>query len=81
MRYFFDLREGNRVALDDEGMEFASVDLAQEEAALSLANLARDHVLTNQWHPASHLLAIHVRDKNGPVLKAQFTFEIGRANH
>jgi len=81
VRYFFDLREGSQVALDDEGVEFPSVQLAQQEAALSLAELARDFVLTNGGNGISQSMAIHVRDKNGPVFKAQFAFEIGRADH
>ena len=81
MRYFFDLREGNRVACDDEGIDFPSLEAAQQEAALSLADLARDFVLTNGNNGISHSMAIHVRDKNGPVLKANFVFEIGRADN
>ena len=81
MRYFFDLTEGNQVALDDEGIDFPSVELAQQEAASSLANLARDLVLTNGRSGISQSMSIHVRDKNGPVLKAHFLFEIGRADH
>ena len=81
MRYFFDLTEGDQVALDNEGIDFPSVEMAQQEAALSLANLARDLVLTNGRNGVSHCMAIHVRDTNGPVLKAHFVFEIGRADH
>ena len=81
MRYFFDLREDNQVVLDREGIDFPSVELAQQEAALSLANLARDFVLTNGKNGLSHNMSIHVRDENGPVIKAQFAFEIGRADH
>jgi hypothetical protein len=81
VRYFFDLREGDQVALDDEGIDFPSVELAQQEATLSLANLARDLVLTNGRNGITQSMAVNVRDKNGPVLKAEFAFEIGRANH
>lgn len=34
-RYFFDIREGDKVAIDEEGKELPHVEAAQEEAALS----------------------------------------------
>ena len=81
MRYFFDLREDNQVAIDDEGIDFPSLEAAQHEAALSLADLAHALVRTNGINGIPQSAAVHVRDKNGPVLKAHFVFEIGRADH
>jgi hypothetical protein len=43
-RYFFDIREGDQVAIDEEGKELPHVEAAQEEAARSLADLARDKI-------------------------------------
>jgi hypothetical protein len=57
------------------------IDLAQQEAALSLACIARDLVLTNGLTSTSHSIGIHVRDMNGPVIKAHFVFESRRADH
>jgi hypothetical protein len=60
MRYYFDLRDGEEVAVDDEGVELPSLQAVQEEAALSLADW---HAI--RTHPndgAGHLMAIEVRD-------------------
>jgi uncharacterized protein DUF6894 len=43
-RYYFDLRDGDDLAADEEGMVFATIDGAQSEAAHSLADMARDAV-------------------------------------
>jgi hypothetical protein len=39
MRYYFDMREGESLALDDEGLELPSLAAAEHEAALSLADI------------------------------------------
>ena len=79
-RYYFDLRDGDELAADDEGMELSSLERVQEEAARSLADMARDAVRKNQDR-AGHEMAIEVRDDNGPVLQVKFTFEIDRRTH
>ena len=35
-RYYFDIREGDDFAPDEEGLEFSSIQAVQEEAARSL---------------------------------------------
>jgi hypothetical protein len=40
-RYYFDLREGDDLAPDEEGLELPSIEQVQEEAARSLADMAR----------------------------------------
>ena len=78
MRYYFDLHDGNQVIVDDEGLECGSIERVQEEAARSLADMARDAALTHGRHGTGQRISIQVRDQNGPVLKAQFIFEIDR---
>ena len=41
-RYYFDLRNGDEIAPDEEGLELPSIARAQEEAARFLTDLARD---------------------------------------
>jgi hypothetical protein len=41
-RYYFDLRDEDEVAVDEEGLELSSLRAVQIEAAKSLADLARD---------------------------------------
>jgi uncharacterized protein DUF6894 len=76
-RYYFDLREGDDLAADDEGLELPSIERVQEEAARSLADMARDAVRKNH-DGAGHRMSIEVRDDGGPVLQVKFTFEINR---
>ncbi|KJC60055.1 hypothetical protein UP10_15395 [Bradyrhizobium sp. LTSPM299] len=71
-RYFFDIREGESVAPDEEGLEFPHVEAAQEEAARALADLVRDKI---RGHPNNYM-AIEVRDNDGPVVEAKFVWEL-----
>lgn len=44
--YYFDIREGDEIFSDEEGLELSTVEKVQEEAARSLADMARDAVRT-----------------------------------
>ena len=76
-RYYFDIREGDELAPDDEGLELSTVQAVQEEAARSLAEMSRDAV-RRRHDGAAHRMAIEVRDDAGPVLEVKLTFEINR---
>jgi hypothetical protein len=70
-RYFFDIRDGDILAVDEEGMELPNIRAAQEEAALSLADMTRDRISSKpRWH-----IAIEVRDDDGPVMEASFQWQ------
>jgi hypothetical protein len=43
-RFYFDVREGARFAPDDEGLEFASLEAAEHEAACAAADIGRDRL-------------------------------------
>ena len=76
-RYFFDLLEGDLLAVDEEGLELSSLRAVQAEAAKSLADMARDAV--HSFPPATgrQNMAIEVRDAAaGPVMQVKFTFEV-----
>jgi hypothetical protein len=79
-RYFFDLREGDSLAVDEEGVELASVEAVQEEAARSLAEMAKE-VTPGTSNNGGHPMAIEVRDDNGPIMKVLFVFEADRRLH
>jgi hypothetical protein len=57
-RYYFDTQDGGDVVIDEEGLEFSSLEGVKREAARSLAELARD-VLPGS---VRRELAIDVRD-------------------
>ena len=69
--YFFDTRDNDELIVDDEGLDYPSLEAVKIEAARSLAELARD-VLPGSL---KRVLTVEVRDALGPVLKALMTFE------
>jgi len=69
-RYFFDIRDGDELVPDEEGVDMPDVEAAQEEAAQTLADLARQKIRGLSFHH----LAVEVRDLDGPVLEANFTW-------
>jgi hypothetical protein len=71
MRYFFDTRDNGTFIEDDTGIEFADLDAVKTQAALSLAELARD-VLPGSIR---RVLSVEVRDAFQPVLRDVLTFE------
>jgi hypothetical protein len=75
-RYFFDLRDGETLAADEEGVELPNLQRAQEEAARSLAEMARERGFDADAGGAhdAHDMAIEVRDDDGPVMKLMFLF-------
>jgi hypothetical protein len=76
-RYFFDLRDGDAVAVDEEGIELRSIAAAQEEAACSLAQMAMERA-ADEVRNRAHRMAIEVRDSDGPIMKVLFIFEADR---
>lgn len=78
-RYFFDLRDDDELTRDDEGLELSTMETVQEEAARSLADMARD-ASSRQMERDTRWL-VEVRDDTRPVLQAKFTFHIERVKH
>ena len=76
--YYFDLRDAGYLSVDEDGMELPTMQSVQIEAACSLVDLAKDAVWTTAATGLGHQMAIEVRDENGPVLQANFTFAIER---
>ena len=79
-RYFFDFRDDDEPTRDDEGLELSTMEAVQEEAARSLADMARD-ASRRPHNGAGHQMAVEVRDDTGPVLQAKFTFHIERVKY
>ena len=73
-RYYFDIREGDQLAADEEGLMMRDIDAVQKEAAQSLADMARDAVSGRMLHR----MAIEVRDDIGPVLEVRYRWQIRR---
>jgi hypothetical protein len=77
-RYYFDLRNGDDLIVDEDGEVHLHLGAAQDEAVRSLACLIRDAVGKSTGSLTE--LAIEVRDDNGPVMHAKFTLQVLRKN-
>ena len=71
-RYYFDVREGDSIHVDNEGAEISSIDLAWTEAARTAAEMSKDGIHKRN---SDHRLAAEVRDNSGPVISVSVTFE------
>jgi hypothetical protein len=77
-RYYFDLRDNDELAVDDEGVELFTLQAVQIEAARSLVDMARQAIWTKAETILDHRMAIEVRDEHGPVLQASLNGENSR---
>ena len=69
--YFFDTRDGDVFIEDDVGLELPDLEAAKAQAALSLAELARD-VLPGVER---RTLIVEVRNEQQPILAVLIVFE------
>jgi hypothetical protein len=76
-RYYFDIRDNEAIAVDEEGLELPDLRAAEIEAAQSLAHMAKDMAPGTERHH----MAIEVRTDDGPVFQAAFIFELTRLKH
>lgn len=74
--YYFDIRDGQALSVDEEGLILANQRAAEIEAVLSLADTAKDLVPS----ASSSSLAIEVRDDKGPIFRVAFLFGTARSN-
>ena len=77
-RFYFDLRDGDELAVDEEGLELPDIRAVQAEAAISLADMARDAIHNSPLVARAHHMAIEVRDGTSPVMQVRFSFEVER---
>ncbi|WP_244068257.1 DUF6894 family protein [Bradyrhizobium sp. Ce-3] len=63
-RYFFDIREDDELAVDEEGILLPDIEAAEIEAAKSLADVVRDRAIANR----SRQVTIEVRDESGAIV-------------
>ena len=71
-RYYFDIRDGENLYPDEEGLELADQTAAEVEAAQSLASMAKDLATLDERRD----MAIEVRTELGPLFKAALIFEV-----
>lgn len=73
-RYYFDTRDGETFIRDEVGLELPNIEAAQDQAALALAEMAREQV------PGAtrREFCIEVRDHGAPLLETSLVFEAQR---
>lgn len=74
-RFYFDVREGTRFIPDEEGLEFASLEAAEHEAACTAAEIGRDRL------PTGDAREITVEVRNGHrqrVLTIRVAMDVNR---
>ena len=69
--YYFDTYDDDTVSTDEIGLECRDLAQVKQQAAVSLAELARDVLPSSE----KRRLAVKVHDGDGPVLEARLTFE------
>jgi hypothetical protein len=77
-RYYFDLRDSEGLVVDEEGLELQCVQAVQEEAALSLADAARNGLRGSD--DSLNQLTIEVRTDTGPFMRVCLSFDVARRN-
>lgn len=60
-RFYFDVLDGDSLARDDTGLEFPSLDAAEDEAARAIADIGRDTLPKR----GGSELCVRVRDSSG----------------
>lgn len=70
-RFYFDIWDGESLAVDEEGLDLTDQRAAEIEAVLSLADIAKEL----ETFASVDRLAIEVRDARGPVVRATFACE------
>ncbi|UGY14574.1 hypothetical protein HAP48_0039510 [Bradyrhizobium septentrionale] len=74
-RYHFDLRDGEALVPDEEGVVLPDLGSVQEEAAKALADMVHNAALKSV---SLVQMAIEVRDDDGPVMHVKFAVDILR---
>ena len=73
-RYYFDFRDEDGPAIDEEGVELRDVEAAQSEAAFAMADAVRDRLRGPVPRPGE--IAIEARDDIGRVARVRVSIEM-----
>jgi hypothetical protein len=71
-RYYFDIVADEQVTVDEEGELLLNLETAQQEASLSLTEIAREELRAERTIAR---LAIVVRDVKGPVCEIAYRWD------
>ena len=76
--YYFDLKDSEGLAVDEEGLELQCVQAVQEEAALSLADAVRNGLRRSDG--ALNQITVEVRTDAGTFMRVSFSFDVAGRN-
>ncbi len=72
-RYFFDIRDGDSVSVDDIGIDCASLEDVRFQAIDALPEIAREELPDGDYR----VFEVQVRDATGkPIFTGRLTFEL-----
>ena len=72
-RFYFDIREGESLVPDEDGLEFPTIMAARDDVSRTLGQMMKEAMPDGQHHD----MAVEVRgDDKRPLLKVQITFEV-----
>ena len=74
--YFFDVRNGEALAIDAQGLDLPDIETALEEATLSLAEMAKDASRQRARSFSGSRMAVEIRDEKGPVLCVKLSLNV-----
>lgn len=74
-RFYFDVHEDGKVILDEEGLEFDSLDAAEREAAITAAEIGRECLPKCR----TRNIKVEIRDQHGQrVCAVRVSIEVQR---
>jgi hypothetical protein len=72
-RFYFDIRDGESLVVDEVGLEFPTVNEARDDASRTLGQMMKEAMPDGQHHD----VAVEVRgDDKRPLFRVQITFEV-----
>ena len=72
-RFHFDVHEDGHLFRDEDGQDFANVDVARQEAVLTGTSIARDAFVAGS---ADHVVVDVREDEHAPCLKVSIKLEV-----
>jgi hypothetical protein len=72
-RFHFDVHEDGHLFRDEDGQDFANVDVARKEAMLTGTSIARDAFVAGS---ADHVVVDVRENEHAPCLKVSITLEV-----
>lgn len=77
-RYYFDVRKGNEVLPDEEGMELPDFATVRKEAVGTVAELLRERISEAACGKLQDLIEVTVKSEKGRVFQVQLVMTVSQ---